>query len=176
MTVTKYSTVPRFIFFQAEDGIRDRDVTGVQTCALPISEELSAKARAGVGALNQSGNICNDETFLIGRSANYNHAEIRLQCGERIIGNFWPGGRNAGNQSRLANVGISDQSHIGEQLEFQAINALLSWTAVFVLARSLMRGSRKPGVAASASATASNDDALIGLREVVNFLSGFIVV
>src|SRR5471032_2508683 len=23
-------------FFQAEDGIRDRDVTGVQTCALPI--------------------------------------------------------------------------------------------------------------------------------------------
>src|SRR6266540_4645817 len=26
-----------FFFFQAEDGIRDRDVTGVQTCALPIS-------------------------------------------------------------------------------------------------------------------------------------------
>src|SRR5207248_8198825 len=27
-------------FFQAEDGIRDRTVTGVQTCALPISREL----------------------------------------------------------------------------------------------------------------------------------------
>src|SRR5215813_3569409 len=26
----------RFFFFQAEDGIRDADVTGVQTCALPI--------------------------------------------------------------------------------------------------------------------------------------------
>src|SRR5207248_5761271 len=25
------------LFFQAEDGIRDRTVTGVQTCALPIS-------------------------------------------------------------------------------------------------------------------------------------------
>src|SRR5699024_11631200 len=25
------------VFFQAEDGIRDRNVTGVQTCALPIS-------------------------------------------------------------------------------------------------------------------------------------------
>ena len=25
-----------YFFFQAEDGIRDRDVTGVQTCALPI--------------------------------------------------------------------------------------------------------------------------------------------
>src|SRR5574343_265776 len=30
-----------FFFFQAEDGIRDRDVTGVQTCALPISSVLS---------------------------------------------------------------------------------------------------------------------------------------
>ena len=27
-----------FFFFQAEDGIRDIGVTGVQTCALPISE------------------------------------------------------------------------------------------------------------------------------------------
>src|SRR6266487_6146214 len=27
-----------FFFFQAEDGIRDGRVTGVQTCALPISE------------------------------------------------------------------------------------------------------------------------------------------
>src|SRR3712207_8531397 len=27
----------RLIFFQAEDGIRDIGVTGVQTCALPIS-------------------------------------------------------------------------------------------------------------------------------------------
>src|SRR2546422_3130019 len=27
-----------FFFFQAEDGIRDVAVTGVQTCALPISE------------------------------------------------------------------------------------------------------------------------------------------
>src|SRR5471032_3510058 len=30
-----------FFFFQAEDGIRVRDVTGVQTCALPISPRPS---------------------------------------------------------------------------------------------------------------------------------------
>src|SRR5690554_7592721 len=29
-----------FFFFQAEDGIRDADVTGVQTCALPISVSI----------------------------------------------------------------------------------------------------------------------------------------
>src|SRR5258706_2767098 len=32
-------------FFQAEDGIRDWSVTGVQTCALPISHGWSALAR-----------------------------------------------------------------------------------------------------------------------------------
>src|SRR5256886_5129913 len=31
-----------FFFFQAEDGIRDLTVTGVQTCALPISTHLYA--------------------------------------------------------------------------------------------------------------------------------------
>src|SRR6266498_4800585 len=30
-----------FFFFQAEDGIRDADVTGVQTCALPILRGLA---------------------------------------------------------------------------------------------------------------------------------------
>src|SRR5260221_8442355 len=33
-----------FFFFQAEDGIRDHCVTGVQTCALPISSDASTSA------------------------------------------------------------------------------------------------------------------------------------
>src|SRR3712207_7005957 len=37
-----------FFFFQAEDGIRDIGVTGVQTCALPISVELLV-GQLGVG-------------------------------------------------------------------------------------------------------------------------------
>src|SRR5437868_6413047 len=35
-----------FFFFQAEDGIRDRNVTGVQTCALPILVEATDAAHA----------------------------------------------------------------------------------------------------------------------------------
>src|SRR6266498_1544243 len=35
-----------FFFFQAEDGIRDADVTGVQTCALPIFEAPAARGSA----------------------------------------------------------------------------------------------------------------------------------
>src|SRR2546430_11191631 len=38
-----------FFFFQAEDGIRDLTVTGVQTCALPICREERARDEAGGG-------------------------------------------------------------------------------------------------------------------------------
>src|SRR6266545_5071211 len=38
-----------FFFFQAEDGIRDKLVTGVQTCALPIFRRRAAWWRAGGG-------------------------------------------------------------------------------------------------------------------------------
>src|SRR2546422_10590775 len=40
-----------FFFFQAEDGIRDVAVTGVQTCALPISE---VKARQNTNAAERA--------------------------------------------------------------------------------------------------------------------------
>src|SRR5260370_23231909 len=45
-----------FFFFQAEDGIRDSSVTGVQTCALPISTfpggiRLATKNESGLGRL-----------------------------------------------------------------------------------------------------------------------------
>src|SRR3712207_9064218 len=40
-----------FFFFQAEDGIRDIGVTGVQTCALPISLVRLASARLAPAAV-----------------------------------------------------------------------------------------------------------------------------
>src|SRR5260221_7696227 len=49
-----------FFFFQAEDGIRDHCVTGVQTCALPISSPCVPPAytviskRPPVACLNSS--------------------------------------------------------------------------------------------------------------------------
>src|SRR6266404_1485856 len=45
-----------FFFFQAEDGIRDKLVTGVQTCALPIfPRQASPVKRERVGADATSG-------------------------------------------------------------------------------------------------------------------------
>src|SRR5256885_3961676 len=37
LRLTDVDVLTFFFFFQAEDGIRDYKVTGVQTCALPIS-------------------------------------------------------------------------------------------------------------------------------------------
>src|SRR5690606_40428408 len=39
-----------FFFFQAEDGIRDFHVTGVQTCALPICLSVTAIAQVNAEA------------------------------------------------------------------------------------------------------------------------------
>src|SRR5699024_11831393 len=48
-------------FFQAEDGIRDRNVTGVQTCALPILSTKAMDQGAGQSSSRSfllSGNPC----------------------------------------------------------------------------------------------------------------------
>src|SRR5687768_18051846 len=62
-------------FFQAEDGIRDVAVTGVQTCALPILEHVGANPvveilEAGNDMLDAIANavIVRDQTFPIHRS------------------------------------------------------------------------------------------------------------
>src|SRR2546427_5069246 len=64
-----------FFFFQAEDGIRDLTVTGVQTCALPISAgALAAYKNGGNGAhflIDKDGAIyqtarVNQRTFHVG--------------------------------------------------------------------------------------------------------------
>src|SRR5690349_23189707 len=47
-----------FFFFQAEDGIRDLYVTGVQTCALPISASCGAWKPVEFSASTKSSRNC----------------------------------------------------------------------------------------------------------------------
>src|SRR2546429_5384097 len=55
-------TVSGYFFFQAEDGIRDVAVTGVQTCALPIYIDDLNLAAAGLDA-DARGRISVDEQY-----------------------------------------------------------------------------------------------------------------
>src|SRR5207253_5647202 len=79
-----------FFFFQAEDGIRDGHVTGVQTCALPISARglratsaISATARRVLwpsSARSRSGPSC------WARSAAKPRCRKRRRSEERRVG------------------------------------------------------------------------------------------
>src|SRR3989441_8982897 len=54
--------VCHFFFFQAEDGIRDKLVTGVQTCALPICRQVTVNALAlGLVSTDMAGAL--DESY-----------------------------------------------------------------------------------------------------------------
>src|SRR5438046_4709146 len=69
-----------FFFFQAEDGIRDWSVTGVQTCALPIS----TSGRPDVvlrNALLASAQMSGGESGLLDL-----HPRVLLRSEERRVG------------------------------------------------------------------------------------------
>src|SRR5690349_594126 len=55
-----FRVVALYLFFQAEDGIRDLYVTGVQTCALPISRsdnDVYARYLVRLGEMRESAKI-----------------------------------------------------------------------------------------------------------------------
>src|SRR2546430_6084155 len=60
-----------FFFFQAEDGIRDLTVTGVQTCALPILVQAASRrlALGGIGEAVGFGDDAGDRHDVFGARA-----------------------------------------------------------------------------------------------------------
>src|SRR5260370_5536345 len=77
-------------FFQAEDGIRDSSVTGVQTCALPISSTRGVGVTGGVGMLGVFTRAALACVLLAGWSAAPARAEDTLekikQYGTIVVG------------------------------------------------------------------------------------------
>src|SRR6266498_4790560 len=71
-----------FFFFQAEDGIRDADVTGVQTCALPISAYMSRRRRVDA-PLGPGLRVPARRTWASGAAANPVAANNRDASGSR---------------------------------------------------------------------------------------------
>src|SRR5207237_4323009 len=97
-----------FFFFQAEDGIRDSSVTGVQTCALPISRVLQhdrhwkAQEPADLGLLLPECRPRVRRRWFHERSlqAWWGHVAVGAQWGwrseERRVGKEWTGGGGRG--------------------------------------------------------------------------------
>src|SRR5690554_6043651 len=96
-----------YFFFQAEDGIRDADVTGVQTCALPISEiTLGLQAALRVGRMIDEGQLVPEAISLIKRN----------NCGKALDIARVARDMHGGN-------GISDEYHvIRHVMNLEAVN------------------------------------------------------
>src|SRR5207237_4703095 len=93
-------------FFQAEDGIRDSSVTGVQTCALPIfllqvidvgrlflaGKELDAECANLIVDLGIVNDFAEDINLLVRKNLARGVSEIgRASCRERVQISGWGG-------------------------------------------------------------------------------------
>src|SRR5438093_6169413 len=72
-----------FFFFQAEDGIRDWSVTGVQTCALPILSRDASHTRYAPGTTFQIGKI-----ELLANTSTYIDAPFHRYDGGRDVADY----------------------------------------------------------------------------------------
>jgi len=108
--------------------------------------------------------------------ADRDNAEVRLEGGERVVSDFWLGGRDARDESRLAGIRVSDEAHIGKQLQLEPVDALFARAAHLMLTRSLMSAGGEVLVAPSAASALGDDDPFVGLGEVVDQFAGFEVV
>src|SRR3712207_6989284 len=84
-----------FFFFQAEDGIRDIGVTGVQTCALPIFLFLSS--------VNLPRNLIEQDWFRT--IATYNPVSYLVEGVRSLIITGWDGEALALGRSEERRVG-----------------------------------------------------------------------
>src|SRR5437879_12212492 len=72
--------------YQAEDGIRDTSVTGVQTCALPIWANAAEPVERRAGA---KGNAHQQSTHWTQSQARVSQALERIRSEERRVGKEW---------------------------------------------------------------------------------------
>src|SRR5439155_9459700 len=87
-----FNPVCSFFFFQAEDGIRDGHVTGVQTCALPISSctAVAPASRGGDELQSDFGlRLSHAGGGGDGRAGGGVHVRQRPRSEERRVGKEW---------------------------------------------------------------------------------------
>src|SRR5438874_8260337 len=91
-------------FFQAEDGIRDLYVTGVQTCALPISREVKASDIQAPSDVE----IVNPELYICTLDSNKGRLRMELtRSEERRVGKECSARRTSYDRKKFLTKAIS---------------------------------------------------------------------
>jgi len=99
----------------AAAGVADVDEVEQEAGALDVAEELDAEAGAEVGAFNEAGHVGDDVGFLVGFFTDGDDAEVGLEGGEGVVGDFGLGGGDARDEGGFAGVGIADQANVREE-------------------------------------------------------------
>src|SRR5439155_10429982 len=115
---------PELFFFQAEDGIRDGHVTGVQTCALPISAPRTAplsltlvpQGALGIAAVPETGTSFLANALLKARHA-AQCAALPALADDSGLEVEALGGRPGVRSARFAGEGASDDDNLRRLLE-----------------------------------------------------------
>ena len=90
-----------------------------------------------VRTLDEAGNVCDCAATILPKD---DHANMRLQRGERIIRDLRPGSGKFGEQCGLAGVRESDQSGIRDAAQFKHEIPFFAWQTRRALAWRLVRG------------------------------------
>src|SRR3546814_1974994 len=96
-----------------------------------------AQAGAVRRALDQAGDVGDHEAAA---RLDADHAQVRIQRGERVVGDFRRRRGHGADESALAGVGEAKQADVGQQLELQPKQALLTLLARRALSRGAVGG------------------------------------
>src|SRR5260370_15769609 len=127
-----------FFFFQAEDGIRDSSVTGVQTCALPIYAAHACGAALEMAARMEGLNRdWEEQAARTGRPFRHVNIGIGINTGECCVGNL-------GSTYRFDYSAVGDEVNVTSRLE--GLTKLYGVTAVVGEATLAKSGQKVPAL------------------------------
>ena len=137
--------------------------------ALDVAEEAYAYALAFVGSLDDSGDVGHHERLAVVVA---DYAEVWFEGREGVGRNLWLCGGHGAQQRGLAGVGEADETHVGEQLEFEDEPVLLPVFARLGETRGLEGRGLEVAVAEAAAAALAEDALLSGVHEFEEDFSG----
>ncbi len=132
--------------------------------AFDVPQKLVSQSDADMGPFDEAGDVGHHELAIV---ADTHHAQMRMPGGEGIGGDAGLGPGKSAQKGRFAGVRFADQTHVGEQLQFQQDFAFLPGMSLFELAGGLMGGRGEVLVAVSAASTPSHDHLVAVADEIL---------
>jgi hypothetical protein len=133
-----------------------------------MAEKVVPQAFASVGAFDKSGNVGDGKPVFFCRT---NDTDGGMKSGEGVVGDLGFGGGKGGEEARLAGVGKSHQSDLGNRFQDEDEFPGFPGLALLRVAGGLPDRTGEAGVAAAAAAATAERESLARLSQVGQRLS-----